>query len=89
MHKGLQSIVDEVTELGHGEGKATPFVLGLWGWHVAHTWTEHLLEGKIHFGPMAAWFRMEGWYFAIGANGETEPRKPGLECKASSQFYQQ
>ena len=88
VHKGLESIVDEVTELGHGKGKdgeakAPPFVLGLWGWHVAHTWTEHLLEGKIHFGPMAAWFHKEGWSFEV-INGETVPAR-GLECKPSSQ----
>ena len=50
---------------------------------MANCWTKHIVDGKIHFGPMAAWFHKEGWSFEV-INGETVPAR-GLECKPSSQ----
>merc|ERR1712026_658657 len=89
---GLKSIAGVVSELGAGPGKAAPFSLGLWGWHVANTCSGHIERREIIFGPMAAWHWLNHWKFALGEENKIQPYKlvvpgpmTGPWCKESIQ----
>merc|ERR1712026_30637 len=78
---GLKSIAGVVSELGAGPGKAAPFSLGLWGWHLANTWSGHIERSEIIFGPMAAWHWLNHWKIALDKENKIRPFKlvvPGL-----------
>ena len=89
---GLGSIIDEVNRLGGGKGKAHPYVMGLWGWHVANHWCGHIQRREIVFGPMAAWHWAIHWTFMLDRENRIAPYKlvvPGQAtgpwCKESIQ----
>ena len=72
---GLRSISDAVNKLVMP--KDTPYIyqLGLWGWHVAHCWCQHIEKREVVFGPSAIFHWVNHWQFAMNSDNRIAPYK--------------